>query len=155
MRKNISTLAALATVMVSAHAASLTQPSPRLSPRDVVKLQLDALKAVDQPVKDAGFATVFRFTSPGNRAQTGPLPRFAQMIRQGFGEMINFKSAALLPTVQEADQALQPVEVTSLAGRKYRYVFVLRRQDDGNCIGCWLTDGVIPQDQGKQSSQDL
>ncbi len=142
--------------LVPAAAPSLPSPSPQLGPREVVQLQLAALQAVDSPSKDAGFATVFRFSSPENRAQTGPLPRFSKMIREGFGEMINHKKAVLLPVIQEAGKALQPVELTSLGGQTYRYVFVLRKQDLEDCQGCWLTDGVIPQDAGAgNSSQEL
>ena len=39
-------------------------PSPELSPRDVVRIQLSALKHNDTPEPDAGIATVFRFASP-------------------------------------------------------------------------------------------
>ncbi|MES2884577.1 MAG: DUF4864 domain-containing protein [Pseudomonadota bacterium] len=143
----------LASVLASTAPAWAQEPNPGLSPREVVQLQLDALRLVDRPSKDAGFATVFRFTSPENREQTGPLPRFSRMIREGFGELLNHRSAKLPATLQEADRALQPVEITSLAGRTYRYVFVLRRQAEGDYQGCWMTDGVVPQDETGQSQE--
>ncbi len=139
--------------LASAQPGAAAQPSPGLSPREVVQLQLDALQHVDHPSKDAGFATVFRFASPENRAQTGPLPRFSAMIRNGFGELINFKSARLLASLQEDGRVLQPVELTSLGGRTFRYVFVLRRQDRSPYQGCWMTDGVIPQERQGQSQE--
>ncbi len=157
MRTLFLALAIFLPILNAAGAAPLPaapQPSPGLSPREVVQLQLDALKKVDQPVKDAGFATVFRFASPRNQAQTGPLPRFSKMIREGFGEMLNHKSARLETTLQQQDEALQPVVLTSLAGRTFRYVFLLRLQDSEDCKACWLTDGVIPQDEST-SSQEL
>lgn len=144
--------AALASAAVPATAAG---PSPVLSARQVVELQLNALKTVDMPSKDAGFATVFRFASPENKEQTGPLPRFSKMIRDSFGEMLNHKSARLLAPVQQEDQLLQPVELVSLAGRTYRYVFLLRRVESASCAGCWMTDGVIPQVDGARQSQEL
>lgn len=129
-----------------------SNPNPDLSPSEVVSLQLDALREVDRPVTDAGFATVFRFASPENQAQTGPLPRFARMIREGYGELINHRSARLLATIQQGEEALQPVEVTSRAGRVIRYVFLLRRIDEGPFAGCWMTDGVVqPADAGQSS----
>lgn len=130
-----------------------TAPNPALSPREVVEAQLAALQKVDVPAKDAGFATVFRFTSPENREQTGPLPNFSKMIRTGFGEMINHRSVTLPPTLQQGDEALQAVELTSRAGRTYRYVFLLRRQEAGQYAGCWMTDGVVPQEAGGQSQE--
>lgn len=160
MRKTLVLTAGLLSMMNATLAFAATPmgtagPNPKLTPTQVVQLQLDALKAVDTPVKDAGFATVFRFASPENQGQTGPLPRFARMIREGFGEMLNHKSSRLLTPVQQADQLLQPVELVSLAGRTYRYVFLLRRIDSGACTGCWMTDGVIPQDDRAPQSQEL
>lgn len=160
MRRTLVPVAGLLVMMnaalaPAASAENATAPSPALSARQVVVAQLSALKAVDLPVKDAGFATVFRFASPENREQTGPLPRFSKMIREGFGEMINHKSARLLTPVQQDEQLMQPVELVSLAGRTYRYVFLLRRVDSPSCPGCWMTDGVIPQDEGAGQSQEL
>ena len=160
MRKTLVLTAGLlsmmnATLVFAATPSASASPSPLLSPKQVVQLQLDALKAVDQPFKDAGFATVFRFASPENQGQTGPLPRFSKMIREGFGEMINHKSSRLLTPIQQQGQLLQPVELVSLAGRTYRYVFLLRRIDSESCSGCWMTDGVIPQDDGEPQSQEL
>jgi len=160
MRKTLVLMAGLlsmmnATLAFAAAPAAAAGPNPKLTPKQVVQLQLDALKAVDAPVKDAGFATVFRFASPENQGQTGPLPRFAKMIREGFGEMLNHKSSRLLAPLQQQDQLLQPVELVSLAGRTYRYVFLLRRVDSENCAGCWMTDGVIPQDDAAPQSQEL
>lgn len=132
--------------------AAAPQPDPKLSPSQVVGFQLDALREVDRPVPDAGFATVFRFTSPENRAQTGPVERFSKMIREGYGELINHRSARLLATIQQGEEALQPVEITSRAGRVIRYVFLLRRVDAGPYAGCWMTDGVVqPEDAGQSS----
>ena len=126
------------------------QPNPRHAPRAVTEFQLRALQHVDEPVPDAGFAVVFRFSSPENRSKTGPLPRFSKMLRSGYGELINHRSAKLLATVQQGDQALQPVEVTTRAGSVLRYVFVLRRQTQGSYRGCWMTDSVIPpEDAGR------
>lgn len=135
--------------------AALPEPNPNLTPREVVRLQLGALKSVDQPYKDAGFATVFRFTSPENRLQSGPLLRFSKMIREGFGEMINHKSIKLSQTLQQDGAAIQPVELISLSGRSHRYVFILRRQAEGEYRGCWMTDSVVPQDKHSGQSQEL
>lgn len=149
MRKLPMVLWLLASV---AHAEA-PQPSPRQSPAQVVTIQLQALREVDRPHPDAGFATVFRFASPENRAQTGPLPRFSRMIRDGYGELVNHRSARLLTTLQQGEEAMQPVEVTSRAGRVIRYVFLLRRVDEGPDAGCWMTDGVVQAADAGRSSE--
>ncbi len=158
MRRPLLLLAALLAMLnaslVTARPAAIG-PNPSLTPRQVVERQLAALKTVDQPFKDAGFATVFNFTSPENRAQSGPFPRFAQMIRSGFGELINHKKSHLAATLQQGAEAAQPVEITSVSGRVTRYIFILRRQQQGEYKGCWMTDGVLPQQTDSGQSQEL
>ena len=56
-------------------------PDPALSPAEVIAIQLSALQANDRPQPDAGIAQTFAFAHPDNRRVTGPLPRFAQMIK--------------------------------------------------------------------------
>lgn len=136
--------AALAgTVSAAGQAAAPIGPDPALSPAAVVLLQLAALAKVDQPVRDAGFAVVFGFASPGNQGQTGPLPRFAKMLRDGYPEMLNHRSATLAPLISHGNQALQGVELIDRSGISHRYVFQLSRQTEGKYKDCWLTDSVV------------
>ena len=53
-------------------------PRPELSPEEVIRIQLEALRHNDE--QDRGIEVAFRFASPANRASTGPLPRFIRMI---------------------------------------------------------------------------
>lgn len=139
---------ALVAATVAQAGALANHPHPDLSPREVVEIQLNALQQVDVPARDAGMATVFRFASPGNRSQTGPLPRFAQMLRDGYPEMLNHRSHSLPAAVVQGDEALQPVELTTRGGRIVRYIFILRQQSEGLYKDCWMTDGVVlPEDQ--------
>jgi len=137
-------LAALATTVSAADkAAAPIGPDPALSPAAVVLLQLAALAKVDQPVRDAGFAVVFGFASPGNQGQTGPLPRFAKMLRDGYPEMLNHRSATLAPLISQGNRALQGVELIDRSGVSHRYVFQLSKQTEGRYKDCWLTDSVV------------
>ena len=56
-------------------------PAPYLTARNVVAIQLQALQNNDVPAKDAGIAQVWKFAHPDNKRMTGPLPRFARMIK--------------------------------------------------------------------------
>lgn len=118
------------------------KPDPALSPAAVVQLQLAALARVDQPQRDAGLAVVFGFASPGNRKLTGPLKRFATMIREGYPEMLNHRGTTLAPLVMQGDVALQGVELIDRSGVLHRYVFQLSKQPDGAFKDCWMTDSV-------------
>lgn len=132
-------------------ALALPKPDPSLDPVTVVKLQLEALAHVDQPVKDAGLAVVFRFASPGNQAQTGRLEKFSRMIRSGYAEMLNHRSATVVKSTIDGDQALEAVELIDRAGVLHRYVFILSRQSEAPYKDCWMTDGVVnaPGEAGK------
>lgn len=117
-------------------------PSPALSPSEVVSAQLDALRAVDDPAPDAGMAVVFAFASPGNRSQTGPLPRFSRMVRQGYGGLVNNRGATIEDVAIEDDTAFVATKVIARSGEVLTYVFILARGPHEGCEGCWLTDGV-------------
>lgn len=119
------------------------KPDPALSPAAVVQLQLAALARVDHPQRDAGMAVVFGFASPGNRSLTGPLKRFATMIREGYPALLNHRSSTLAPLIMQGDIALQGVELIDREGRQHRYVFQLSKQSDGEFKDCWMTDSVL------------
>lgn len=141
-RLTLLLLAACACV-ASADPVRQAKPDPALSPAAVVQLQLAALANVDRPTRDAGLATVFGFASPGNRDLTGPLKRFAAMIRNGYPEMLNHRSTTLTPLVMDGEIALQGVELIDREGRLHRYVFQLSKQTEGEFKDCWMTDSVF------------
>jgi hypothetical protein len=137
-------LGLLAVIPALGTAADKAQaPDPRLSPAEAIRIQIDALAHNDAPSKDSGIAVVWGFASPGNRAQTGPLPKFSRMIHDGYSEMLNNRGATLAATVIKDDQALQGVELVDHAGVTHRYIFILGRQSEPPFKGCWMTDGVI------------
>lgn len=126
-----------------AQSGSPANPSPELSPGEVVRIQLEALQHNDLPEPDAGIAVAFRFASPGNREQTGPLPRFSEMIRGAYAEMLNHRDVRLPPPLIQSDEAIQPVEVVAKNGAIFRYLFILSRQSEPPYAGCWMTDSVL------------
>ena len=133
----------LLAIVASGTALAAPKPDPALDPAAVVRFQLDAMAHVDQPVRNAGLATVFGFASPGNRAQTGPLPHFVDLLRKSYPDLLNHRSAILEKAVIKGDQAFQKVELIDRAGHSHRYLFILSRQRDAPYKGCWMTDGVI------------
>ena len=117
------------------------QPNPDLSPRQVVRIQLEALRRNDEPSPGAGIATTFRFASEANRAATGPLERFALMLRNPlYRPMIDHASAEFGPIDIEGDVARVQVVLFGRGGEVAAYDFTLSRDED---TGCWLTDGVM------------
>jgi len=120
-------------------------PSPGLSPEDVVRIQVEALQRNDEPAPDAGIEAAFRFASPSNRAATGPLGRFSRMIREGYGDMLGFRRAEYGPMRVEGGRAVQAVTLIQPDGARSTYAFALSRQEGGPYDGCWMTDGVVRQ----------
>lgn len=119
------------------------EPSPDLSAADVIRIQVEALQTNDDPYPDAGIEAAFRFASPGNRAATGPLPRFAQMVKGPvYGDMLDFERAEYSDIALEGDRAAQRVTLVQDDGQRVAYVFTLSRQVGGAYDGCWMTDGV-------------
>jgi len=116
-------------------------PDPALGPQDVVRIQLEALRGND--AGDEGIAAAFRFASPGNRASTGPVARFARMIKAGpYRLMLKYRAVDFEPVEVRGDRARQRVTLIGVEG-SMTYEFYLSRQPAPECPGrCWMTDAV-------------
>ena len=119
------------------------KPHADLTPRAVVETVLRALQSNDEPTPDSGIATAFAFASPGNRAQTGPLPRFAAMVKTGYAPLLDHRRAEVGPPVATDGRLVFPVRVYPKEGAVRLYLFVLAESDSADCPGCWMTDGVV------------
>lgn len=120
-----------------------TTPNSSLSALQVVELQLQALQDNDALIND-GLAKTFEFASPGNQATTGPLPRFAAMIRNGYPILLNSASFSVLSALSLGqDGYIVRVEVTGNdAVGSMRTRFQWRLSNHGQ-LG-WKTDAVMP-----------
>ncbi len=117
-------------------------PDPSLTAGQVVRAQLDALRRNDHPRADAGIEAAFRFASEANRAVTGPVERFARMLRNPtYRPMIGHASAELGPVSTEGDVARVQVVLFGALGEVVAYDFTLSRDPS---TGCWATDSVVP-----------
>ena len=122
-----------------------TRPHASLSPEMVVRIQMEALGENDTPHADRGIEIAWRFASPDNKTFTGPLDRFKTMIHGAiFAPMLNHKSVEYENL--RVDGARAQLDVIVLT-RENRYVgsrFGLSRQKGPACVGCWMTDSVVP-----------
>ena len=120
-----------------------TDPDPSLSPRDVVRIQIEALQHNDTPYQDRGIEVTFNFASPTNKRMTGPLERFKAMVRNPvYRPMIDHRSAEYENVRVEGDFAQVDVILQSKDGRYLGYRFELSRQHDNQYAGSWMTDAV-------------
>lgn len=130
----------------------LPQPRPEYKPEQVVQIVMDALQNND--ADDSGIAVTFNFSSPDNRAVTGPLERFIPMVKNPvYGPMIRCKDVQYGEAIVKDDQAGLLVVVMDADGNKAHYLFRLSKQADGEFKGCWMTDAVVRvEPKGKQAA---
>ena len=118
-------------------------PEPELSPNDVVRLQLLAMQQNDD--SDIGIEVTFRFASPANKIQTGPLQRFIRLVRNpSYRPLLNHTNATFLELTVEENFAVQEVVITTSNGERIGYRFRLSIQKGPVYPGCWMTDSVVP-----------
>lgn len=115
-------------------------PAPELGPADVVRLQLTALRDDNM---NAGIRQAYRYASPDNRRIVGSASDFARMLRRRYADMLTQTGARVRLQHRNGDRARVLAELEHRNGRQTAYVFLLSRQHDGDCEGCWMTDGVI------------
>lgn len=120
------------------------EPSPDLEPDEVVKIQLDALQNDDLTPDNAGVRAAFRFASPENREQTGPIDRFIRLVKNPlYTPLIGFERAEVGIMLILGDYAQQRVRVMNAKKGAATYVFTLSRQYAAPYEGCWMTDNVV------------
>ena len=125
-------------------------PAPALSPAEVVRIQLEALRHND--VHNRGIEVAFRFASPANRSNTGPIERFVSMIRNGpYALMLRFREASYGPVESRGLMARQRVTLAD-AGIRTTYWFYLSRQSEEPYVDCWMTDAVYVEAFAGQSA---
>jgi hypothetical protein len=118
-------------------------PDPADGPAAVVERQLAALSTNDDPFENAGIATAYNLASPGNRANTGPFPRFVRMVTgPTYAPMVDHVEAVTGPLERDGERATQRVTLTGPDGRTVTYEFGLSVWDEP-AAGCWLTDSVL------------
>ena len=118
-------------------------PEPELKPNDVVKLQLLAMQQNDD--SDFGIEVTFRFASPSNKIQPGPLKRFISLVRNpSYLPLLNHTKATFLELTVEENFAVQDVIITTSKGKRIGYRFRLSIQKGPLYPGCWMTDSVVP-----------
>lgn len=116
-------------------------PVPTLSPDDVIRIQIEALRNNDE--SDRGVEVAFRFASPSNKSNTGPLTRFAAMLKSGpYALMLGFQKADFEPVEVRDDRARQRVTLTDNR-QSLSFWFYLSRQSSEPFVDCWMTDAVL------------
>jgi hypothetical protein len=125
--------------------SQLPEPNSELTPQIVVALQLDALQIDDLVPGNQGIRAAFKFASPSNQAQIGPIERFIQLLKTDrYRPMIGFERAELdIFRVLGGDLAQQRVVLLNGKSDPATYMFILSIQERPPYAGCWMTDAVL------------
>ena len=126
---------------------TLVQPSPAFTPKQVVEMQTGALRS---PNRKQGVVQCMYFASPENLLVTGPLEKFARIVRGRKFSSLSSPDAVLVgEPIYQADNAR--ILVTAAGnGRIDAFVWVLAKQKDAPYEDCWMTDGVFPMTSSKE-----
>ena len=124
--------------------ADLIKPNSNLEPFDVLMIQLNSLKNNNNPYKDAGIEQTWEFAHPFNKASTGPLEKFKQMIySDSYKILIGHKNSKTIILEETSNKLVYKVYVISKDKRKYYYIWQIEKvRRDGKFKNCWMTTGV-------------
>ena len=114
---------------------------PELSPERVVALQMESLRdGVSQPDK---LMVCFSLASPENREQTGPLPRFAALVKQPpYDDLVSCVDYIVGDATIQDDRAVVLVSLLLADSPPKSFRFFLSKHSQEPYKDCWLTDAV-------------
>ena len=133
-------------------AAELVRPDPSIAAGEVVAIQMMGLKHNDLDEPDFGIRQTWAFAHPQNRAITGPLPRFALMLKApAYRMLLNHRAHAITPATDAAGQTETGAEwrrfdvlVETETSEIMHFSWVVQKVRDGRFRDCWMTVGVSP-----------
>ena len=124
--------------------ADLIKPNSKFEPIEVLKIQLNSLKNNNNPYKDAGIEQTWEFAHPINKASTGPLERFKQMIySDSYKILISHQNNETIILKESVNKFVYKVYVLSKDKKNYYYIWQIEKvEQEGSLKNCWMTTGV-------------
>ena len=124
--------------------ADLVKPNSKFKPFEVLMIQLNSLKNNNKPYKDAGIEQTWEFAHPSNKAVTGPLEKFKQMIySKSYEILISHENSEVIILNETENISIYKVIILSKDKKKYYYIWQVEKVLlDGNLKNCWMTTRV-------------
>ena len=124
--------------------AELLKPTPEINPEEVVKIQLSSLMNNNEPYLNAGIEQTWEFAHPSNRAFTGPIQRFTQMMyAPSYAVMLDHKKHEIIEVKLDKNIAYFFIELTSNDGKMFGFKWTLEKvKEVGGFKDCWMTTAV-------------
>ena len=137
----------------AARGEEMVYPNPDVAPAEVIAIQLNGLQYNDTPEPDAGIRQTWAFAHPRNRAVTGPLPRFATMLKgPGYEMMLNHASHRIVPANKGNGWRQYDVFMEAENGMVLEFAWVVEKVTEGQYKDCWMTVAVsAPRPAGQGS----
>ena len=131
-------------LLTNTSVADLIKPNSNFKPFDVLMIQLNSLKNNNNPYKDAGIEQTWEFAHPNNKAATGPLKRFKEMIySDSYKILISHENNKITILKEESNKFVYKVYVLSKYKKKYFYIWEIEKvEKEGKFKNCWMTTGV-------------
>ena len=136
-----------------ARAAEMVYPNPDIAPAEVIAIQLNGLQYNDSPQIDAGIRQTWAFAHPRNRAMTGPLNRFANMLKgPGYDMLLYHASHQIVPANSGDGWRQFDVFMEAGNGKVLEFAWIVEKVTEGRYKDCWMTVAVsAPQPAGQGS----
>ena len=136
-----------------ARAAEMVYPNPDIAPAEVIAIQLNGLQYNDSPEIDAGIRQTWAFAHPRNRAMTGPLSRFANMLKgPGYDMLLYHASHQIVPAKSGDGWRQFDVFMESENGKLLQFAWIVEKVTEGQYKDCWMTVAVsAPRSAGQGS----
>lgn len=134
-------------------AQTIIEPSPDLSPVQVVEIQLLGLKLSGGDASRVEMEQVWRFAHPSNKAMTGPIQRFARLFATpSYKPLLGHDDYEITIIAQDDNNAQMLVRITANDGQAYLYLWNVMRVTDGVDKGSFMTISVsMPRGGGTSS----
>ena len=131
-------------IFINTSSADLIKPNSNLEPFDVLMIQLNSLKNNNNPYKDAGIEQTWEFAHPANKAITGPLENFKQMIySDSYKILISHENNKSIVLKKSQNKLIYKVYVLSKDKKKYYYIWKIEKvNQQGKFKDCWMTTAV-------------
>ncbi len=130
--------------------AEVILPNKNLTPIQVIKIQLEALKNNDDPKLDSGIEQTWLFAHPKNKEVTGPYQRFKLMLYDvHYRILLNHFSHKIDLIYKDKKKHIFGVKIISKEKKQFYYEWHVELGTDKSCKSCWFTSVVsMPRDQG-------
>ena len=124
--------------------AKIIKPNSDIKPFQVVKIQLTGLMKNDKNYKDAGIDQTWEFAHPNNKAFTGPLDNFREMIKgESYKMLIDHSEHDIKEIYSNEKLAIFEVTVLDINNKYFKFKWQVEKYlVNGPLKNCWLTTVV-------------